>query len=191
MQADRLLRHIDQYISIDAAQKEYFLSLLTERRLLKKQFLLQEGWVCRHESFIVSGCLRTYFVDRNGDEHTMQFAVEDWWVNDLESFLRHTPSQYTIEAQEPTVVLQIDHASLEKLYIQVPAFERYFRILHQHAFIAQNKRILNNISLTGMERYEAFVEAYPNLLQRVPQKHIASYLGITPVFLSQIRNQLK
>lgn len=188
---DSILAHIDRYISIDASQKKYFLLLLTERRFLKKQFLLQEGSVCNHESFIVSGCLRTYFVDRTGDEHTLQFAVEDWWVNDLESFLRHTPSQYNIEAQEPTVVLQIDHASLEKLYKEVPAFERYFRILHQHAFIAQNKRILNNISLTGMERYEAFIEDYPNILQRVPQKHIASYLGITPVFLSQIRNQLR
>jgi CRP-like cAMP-binding protein len=184
-----LLRHVDQLISISGEEKAYFISILTARRLKKKQLLLQEGTICKHESFVIEGCLRTFLVDNTGDEHTLQFSVENWWVNDLNSFLHHTPSQYNIEALEPCIVLEIDHASLEQLYRKVPAFERYFRILHQHAFIAQNKRILNNISLTGFERYEAFLQTYPSLVQRVPQKYIASYLGITPVFLSQIRSQ--
>jgi CRP/FNR family cyclic AMP-dependent transcriptional regulator len=186
-----LLRHIDKHISITASDKEYFISLISARRLMKRQYLLQEGKICKHESFVVSGCLRSFFVDKTGDEHTLQFSVEDWWVNDLDSFLNHTPSQYNIEALEPCILLEIDHTSLNHLYSKVPAFERYFRILHQRAFIAQNKRILNNISLTGMERYKAFLEDYPSVVQRVPQKYIASYLGITPVFLSQIRNQRK
>lgn len=184
-----LLHHVDQHISISHEEKAFFQSLLTARRLKKKAYLLQDGAICKHESFVVEGCLRTFFTDNTGDEHTLQFSVENWWVNDLNSFLHHTPSQYNIEALEPCIVLEIDYASLEKLYVKIPAFERYFRILHQNAFIAQNKRILNNISLTGFERYEAFLQTYPSLIQRVPQKYIASYLGITPVFLSQIRNQ--
>jgi CRP-like cAMP-binding protein len=95
-----------------------------------------------------------------------------------------------IEALTPVTVLQLDKPSLERLYTEVPAFERFFRILHQNAYLAQNRRILNNISMTGEARYFDLLERYPQLVQRVPQKYIASYLGITPVFLSQIRARL-
>jgi len=182
-----LSAHIEQYIPLQPADKELLASLVKARRILKRQFLLQADSICRHENFVVEGCLRLFYVDEKGAEHTLQFAIENWWIGDLESLLSGAPSDYHIEALEPTIVLQIDVPSLEILYNKIPLFDRYFRILHQHAYIAQSKRILQNISLTGEERYERFMESYPQWHARIPQKHIASYLGITPEFLSQIR----
>lgn len=168
-------------------EQAFFLSLIKERRLLRKQFLVQEGDVCKYESFVVQGCLRTFYVDAKGVDYTISFSVEDWWAADLDSFLHGTPARWNIEALEPTQVLSIEKQHLNLLYQEVPAFERFFRILHQQAFIAQTNRILWDISLSGAERYEAFLAAYPSIAQRVAQKYIASYLGITPVFLSQLR----
>jgi CRP-like cAMP-binding protein len=185
-----ILAHIARHVSLTAAEQELFISLLGIKRLLRKQFLLQAGDVCRHESYVLEGCLRSFYVDDKGDEHSLHFALEDWWITDLESFLHQTAARVNIEALTPVTVLQLDKASLERLYAEVPAFERFFRILHQNAYLAQNRRILNNISMTGEARYIDLLERYPQLVQRVPQKYIASYLGITPVFLSQIRARL-
>ena len=185
-----ILAHVARYVPLSAAEQELFTSLLTVKRLLRKQFLLQAGDICRHENYVLEGCVRSFFVDDKGDEHTLHFALDDWWITDLESFLHQTPAVVNIEALTPVTVLQLDKPSLERLYTEVPAFERFFRILHQHAYLAQNKRILNNISMTGEARYIDLLQRYPKLVQRVPQKYIASYLGITPVFLSQIRARL-
>jgi CRP-like cAMP-binding protein len=186
----QILTHIARYVSLTAAEQELFTSLIDIRRLLRKQFLLQAGDVCRYESYVLEGCLRSFFVDDKGVEHTLHFALEGWWITDLESFLHHTAAQVNIEALTAVTVLQLDKPSLERLYTEVPAFERFFRILHQNAYLAQNRRILNNISLSGEARYLDLLQRYPELVQRVPQKYIASYLGITPVFLSQIRAKL-
>lgn len=185
-----ILAHVARYVPLSAAEQELFTSLLTVKRLLRKQFLLQAGDICRHENYVLEGCLRSFFVDDKGDEHTLHFALEDWWITDLESFLHEAPAVVNIEALTPVTVLQLNKPSLERLYTEAPAFERFFRILHQHAYLAQNKRILNNISMTGEARYTDLLQRYPKLVQRVPQKYIASYLGITPVFLSQIRARL-
>jgi CRP-like cAMP-binding protein len=186
----RILTHVARYVSLSAEEQELFTSLLGIKRLLKKQFLLQAGDICKYENYVLEGCLRSFYVDDKGDEHTLHFALEDWWITDLDSFLHLTPAVVYIEALTPVTVLQLDKSSLERLYREVPAFERFFRILHQHAYLAQNKRILNNISMTGEARYLDLLQRYPQLIQSVPQKYIASYLGITPVFLSQIRARL-
>lgn len=186
----QILAHIARHVSLTATEQELFTSLLGIRRLLRKQFLLQAGDICRYESYVLEGCVRSFFVDDKGVEHTLHFALEDWWITDLESFLHQTAAQVNIEALTPVTVLQLDKPSLERLYTEVPVFERFFRILHQNAYLAQNRRILNNISLSGEARYIDLLERYPQLVQRVPQKYIASYLGITPVFLSQIRARL-
>jgi|SRR5579859_6290870 len=186
---ERILQHVAMHISLTPHEKTFFTGLLKPRSFRRRQFLLQAGDVCRHESFLVSGCMHAYYTDRNGDDHVLHFAIEDWWISDFQSFLDGKPAQINIEALEPTWVLQLDHPGLESLYREVPAFERFFRILHQNAYLAQNQRILNNISQTAPERYEAFLERYPQLAERVPQKYLASYLGMTPVFLSQIRKK--
>src|SRR5690606_19866491 len=187
MHTSQILTHVARHIALTAGEQELFLSLLREKRLLRRQYLLQAGDVCRYESYVLEGWLRSFYVDDRGEEHTLHFAMRDWWITDLESFLQEMPAEVHIVALTPVTVLQLDKPSLERLYAEIPAFERFFRILHQNAYLAQNRRILNNISMNGEARYLDLLQRYPALVQSVPQKHIASYLGITPVFLSQIR----
>jgi len=190
MHTSQILTHVARHIALTAGEQELFLSLLREKRLLRRQYLLQAGDVCRYESYVLEGWLRSFYVDDRGEEHTLHFAMRDWWITDLESFLQEMPAEVHIVALTPVTVLQLDKPSLERLYAEIPAFERFFRILHQNAYLAQNRRILNNISMNGEARYLDLLQRYPALVQSVPQKHIASYLGITPVFLSQIRARL-
>ncbi|WP_245705522.1 Crp/Fnr family transcriptional regulator [Chitinophaga filiformis] len=182
-----ILKHVLKRIHLTPEEQEHFCSFLTLRKLLPRQYLLQQGEICKYESYVCSGFLRSFYVDDNGDEHTLHFAMEDWWISDASSFIPQTPSRINIVAQEASVVLQIDRNGIEQLFTEIPAFEKFWRILNQQAMISQDQRILNSISMTGAERYEALIKKYPTLEQRLPQKHIASFLGITPVFLSQIR----
>jgi len=180
--------HIARHVNLTEEEFNYFTSLFRHHKLRRKQYLLQAGDVCRYESFVLKGCLRTYTVDEKGQEHVLQFAIEDWWAGDLHSFLTGAASVYNIEALEETEVLQISNESLEKLYKEVPKFERFFRIIMQNAYITLQKRVLNSMSDTAEERYLEFIKKYPHLEQRLPQHQVASYLGITPEFLSRIRS---
>lgn len=184
-----ILRNVSRHITLTADEEMILRSLLGYRRIRRRQYLLQEGDICRHENYVLSGCLRAYYVDDEGFEHITQFAIEDWWISDLGSFLTQTPATLTIDALEDSEVLQIDLPSLEQLYTKVPKFERFFRILLQNAFVAQQRRILDGIALTAEERYHEFASRYPGFLRRIPQKHVAAYLGITPEFLSRIRRK--
>jgi CRP-like cAMP-binding protein len=185
-----LLDHVARHISLNAREQELFLTLMEPGTVSRKSFLLRQGEICRYETFILHGCLRTYNTDQQGTEHTLTFGVEDWWVGDLYSFLTISPSNYNIVAIEETDILQISQPHLEKLYREVPQFERFFRLIIQNALIAQQQRINQSLSMTGEERYRQFVLKYPKLEQRVAQKHVASYLGITPEFLSMIRRKI-
>ncbi|MEO6869694.1 MAG: Crp/Fnr family transcriptional regulator [Ginsengibacter sp.] len=160
------------------------------KRLQKRMFLLQEGNICRFENYVVEGCLHSYTMDSEGNNHTLHFAIDDWWITDFESFQRDTPASRNIVALEDTVLLQIKKADLEDLYRNVPVLNNFFRILLENGTIAQDRRVINNISMKGSERYEWFLKTYPIFSQRIPQKYIASYLGITPEFLSNIRKEM-
>jgi len=185
-----LLQNISKYIQLTQEERDYFTSAIQIKRLRKKQYLVQEGDVCRYESFVNKGCLRTYHVDEKGQEHIAQFAIEGWWISDMYSFLTVTPARFNVDALEDSELLCLDKPSVEELYIQVPKFERFFRIILQNAFIAHQQRIIANMSKTAEERYLDFINHYPKVEQRVPQHQIASYLGITPESLSRIRRQL-
>lgn len=185
-----LLQNIARHIQLEPEESKFFISLLKVRHLKKKEFLLRAGEVCRYETFVLEGCLRNYFLDEKGDEHILQFSVEDWWTSDLYSLLTRTPATQFIDALEDSTVAMLEQDNLERLYRQVPKFERFFRIMLQNAFIAQQQRILQSIGSTGEERYLAFRKKYPTLEQRLPQHQIASFLGITPEFLSKIRGKL-
>lgn len=187
---DLIRSNISRFVNLTDEEFSFFTSLLKHKKLRRKQYLLQAGDVCRYEAFVIKGCLRTYSVDEKGQEHVLQFAMEDWWTGDLHSFLTETVSYYNIDALEESEVLQIDNASLEKLYIAVPKFERFFRILMQNSLIAFQKRLMNAIRVKAEDRYVEFVNKYPQLEQRLPQHQLASYLGITPETLSRIRKQL-
>ncbi|WP_353719445.1 Crp/Fnr family transcriptional regulator [Dyadobacter sp. 676] len=182
-----ILDHVLRRIELTAAEQAHFISVLKVRKLLPRQYLVQQGEVCRHESYVCKGFLRSFYVDGKGNDHTLHFAMEDWWISDSTSFHLQRPAERNIVALETSVLLQIEKNDLEQLYKVIPAFERFWRILEQKGAIAQDQRILNAISMTGAERYHALIAKYPTLEQRLPQRHIASYLGITPVFLSQIR----
>jgi CRP-like cAMP-binding protein len=189
MPYDLILENISRHISLSPAEEKYFLALLKPRTLRKRQYLLQAGDVCRYESFVTKGCLKAYTVDATGEEHIAMFAVEEWWISDLYSFLTGTPATQHIEALEESEVLQIEKNDLEKLYVQVPKFDRFMRILLQNAFVANQRRILSSISQTAEEQYLGFIKKYPTLEQRIAQHQIASYLGISPETISRIRKK--
>ena len=187
---DLLLQNISRHIHLEPDESRFFTSIIQIKHLQKKEFLLREGEVCRYECFVLKGCLRNYYLDNKGDEHIIQFSVEDWWTSDLYSLLTQTPATQFIDALEDSTLAMIEKDDLERLYRQVPKFERFFRIMLQNAFIAQQQRILQNIGSTAEDRYLVFRKKYPTLESRLPQHQIASYLGITPEFLSKIRGKL-
>ena len=190
MELASLLEYIDHYVNLTSQEIAILSSQVNCRTYLKGQFIVQQGDVCRYESFIVSGCAKTFFADGEGNEHVVMFAVENWWTADLGSFISREPADYNIQCLEKTRVAQFSYETLEKLYADVPKLERFFRIIIQKAFVASQKRIVRDLSLSAKDRYLLFRKQYPDIEQRVPQYLVASYLGITKQFLSKIRAAL-
>jgi CRP-like cAMP-binding protein len=186
-QIEKMLNHIESLINLNENEKEYFVSLLKFKRVRKRQYILQVGDVCRYETFIIKGCLRSYFLDETDAEHVVMFGIENSWIEDGLSFSTASPSAINIDALEDSEVFQIDKVSLEELYKRIPAFERFFRIKFQLAFIAEQQRVICNFTKSAQDRYLTFLKRFPNLEQRISQRQIASFLGITPQFLSQVR----
>ena len=190
MSFDLLISSISRHISLTAEEVEFFTSLLKSKFLASGEFLLREGDVCRHESFVTRGCLKTYYMDENGLEHIIDFSIEEWWADDLYSLLTQTASKSNIKAIEDTDILQISKTDLELLYQKIPKFERFFRILFQNAYITQREQINQALSASAEERYLLFLKKKPYAEKRFSQKDIASYLGITPQFLSTLKKKL-
>ena len=184
-----LMSSIRRHIDPTADEESYFLSLLQTMQVKKRRFLLQEGDVCRHSAFVVNGCMRSYTVDDNGFEHILQFAPEGWWIADMYSFISGRPGQLYIDALEHSELLLLSKSHQEKLYHDVPKFERFFRIIVENSLVAGRQRILDNMSLSATQRYDQFCQQYPTLIHRLPQKQIAAYIGVTPEFLSKLRGE--
>ena len=182
-----ILANIKKHISLEEEERIYFTSLLKNRDIAKKGAILREGDPCHSISFVNSGILRAYFLSREGKESTIMFAMVDWWVTDMFSFINQQPAMLNIQAVEHSTILQLQKHDLEALYREVPKFERFFRIIMQNAYIREQLRVIQNLSLSAEERYQNFLKSYPQIAQHVTQKQIASYLGITPEFLSAIR----
>ena len=177
---------------VPVSKKEWALweKYFVPRKVRKRQFLLQEGDVCRHLAFVTGGCLRSYTVDGRGEEHIIQFAIRDWWISDLASFLSGGRAVHAIDALEDSEVLLLDRASRDELLETAPSADRFFRLLQEASYIASNRRIDAHLKDSAEERYLAFMKTYPALVERIPLHHIASYLGITPQSLSRIRKEL-
>ncbi|MCF1749573.1 Crp/Fnr family transcriptional regulator [Mariniradius sediminis] len=191
MKADLLFESIEKEIKLSETDKELIVSLVRERKIKKGQFLSHEGAISRCTNFVIEGSIRTYFIDLNGQEHIVQFAIEGWWISDLNSFIMQVPATFNVQAIEDSTVLELAYENLELLYEKIPKLERYFRILTQRAFVAFQQRIIQNISMTAEDRYLSFVKKYPKIEVRIPQRLVASYLGISPEFLSKIKKRLK
>lgn len=185
-----LIEYLKDYLPLDDEEKKLLEARTIERKIKRRQMILQEGYICKHYFFIIEGCFRMYSVDKKGIEHNILFVAENDWVSDIGSFHTEKPSKLFIEAIEPSVILQIEKQDLLFLYINVPKFDRNFRVIIENKFIELQNRLLQNISSTATERYLSFLEQYPKLALRLPNTQIASYLGITPEFLSKIRKDL-
>lgn len=188
-QIEPLLSYFQKVIPLNNEEKQLITGLFKPRLYRKRQYVLQEGDVCNQFNFIVRGCLRMYKVDEKGNVYILQFAAENWWLSNIGSFHERKPSELNIDALEDTMVLQISYDNLVFLYTKAPKFDRIFRVLIEKSFVSLQKRLLQNISSTAEERYISFSETYSHLNNRLPQTQIASFLGITPEFLSRLRNR--
>lgn len=188
---DQIHKSISRYVNFTDAELDILDSLLEYRTVPKKTIMLHEGEVCNFEAFVIKGCVRKYYIDANGFEVILQFAVEDAWVSDISfSLYENMPSRVFIETLEDCAFLVFSPESKEILFAKAPKFERAFRILLQRNLAVTQNRLFHTISQTAMEKYQEFLEMYPTIPQRVAQHYIASYLGISPEFLSKVRAKM-
>ncbi|WP_339920870.1 Crp/Fnr family transcriptional regulator [uncultured Flavobacterium sp.] len=187
---EQLAKSIGDKVTLTAADFEVCKTFFIPKKIRKKQTLLLEGDVCTYNAFIEKGILRSYTTDEKGHEHIMQFAFEGWWITDLSSFLMGEHSTFTIEAIEDSELLLLTATAREELMDALPVFERYQRLLLQNAYIALQKRVNSALTATAEEKYTKLTISYPDIVARVPQHMIASYLGLSPETLSRVRKQI-
>lgn len=185
-----LFEHIAYKVSLTDRDKETIQTFFISKKLRKRQYLLQEGNVCKYLTFIAKGLLRTYNVDDKGDEHMSVFGWEGWWLSDFNSFLTGEPAVFNIDAIEDSELLMISKENYEALTLAVPIMDRYFRILYQNSIVTKERRLMSSITHSAEEKYVKLAESNPKMIERVPQNLIASYLGIAPETLSRIKKNL-
>ncbi|MEO6723304.1 MAG: Crp/Fnr family transcriptional regulator [Ferruginibacter sp.] len=185
-----LKQHISNHIPLTNKEMEDFCSLFQNKTIKRKSFLLREGEVCKFEGFVTKGIFRVYHIDKSGAEQILYFAIENWWITDIDSFTTERPSQLFIEELEDSEVLLISKKDKEFAYANFPKIEKLFRVMTQKTHVALQRRMIDNLSKTAGQRYLDFIEKYPQLHQRLSNLQIAAYLGISHEFLSKIRNKI-
>jgi CRP-like cAMP-binding protein len=183
--------HINRFVPVTDEQFSGILSFFEEQEVRKKADLVVAGNICRHHYFVLAGCLRKFFINEKGMEQTTEFAIENWWITDHIAYERRQPTEFTIQATERSKVLRIDYPSQEKLVASYPVMERYFRCVYERAFGAAQMRIKYLYDLSKEESFLHMLKHYPEFVQRVPQHLIASYLGFTPEYLSELRKKMR
>lgn len=187
MNTDLLFSHICQHIALSNEEKTYFLRFLQEEQLDKKQFVLRQGEACSYINFVNAGILRAYHVNEEGKDTTVMFAVENWWITDMYCFLNALPAMVNIQVVSASNIIKLSKENLDRLYVEMPKINIFFRVLMQNAYCREQLRTIQNLSLPAKERYDQFLKKYPQIANKVTLKQTASYLGITPEFLSAIR----
>jgi CRP/FNR family transcriptional regulator, anaerobic regulatory protein len=189
MHSEILLQNIHKHVSLSKEEGEQLMSLVKSKKIKKKQFFLQEDEVQKHAVFVTEGCLRSYSIDKNGFEHVLQFAPAGWWIGDMRSLVTQQPGILNIDAIDDSEIILLLRSDLERLYSAIPKMERFFRILAENSLATYQHRLIDNLSLSAMERYNNFCSLYPSLIEYLPQKQVASYIGVTPEFLSKMLSQ--
>jgi len=187
---EKFRAHIEKYVKLGDVEMNHIRSFFAAKKVLKKDLLLEPGQVCGLEYFIVSGLFQSAVPDEFGKIHTLNFPHEEWWVGDFKSFTSRKPSTMRIEALEDSILLGISKISLDGLLASSTSFSTYFRILSENASIAANDRIVHQLSQPAEKRYELFCQKYPGIKDRLSQKRIASFLGISPEYFNQIERKL-
>lgn len=182
-----ILQGVSKHITLLKKEEDYFISVLHEKKIKKKQFLIHENEFNKFTAFVNKGCLRSYSVDRNGFEHIIQFAPPGWWIADIASVISNQPGKLNIDALEDTEMFILSREDQLGLFEKIPKFERFFRIITENSIAANSHRLIDYMGLSAQERYFTFCNRYPTLMQSLPQKQIASYIGVTPEFLSKIK----
>jgi CRP-like cAMP-binding protein len=185
-----LKQNINNHISLSEKEIEEFRNLFQQKEIKKKNFLLRKGEICKFEGFVTKGIFRVYHIDKNGAEQILYFAIENWWIADIDSFTNEKPSQLFIEALEDSEVLLISKKDKEFAYANFSKIEKLFRVMTQKTHVALQRRMIDNLSKAADQRYLDFIERYPQLQQRLSNLQIAAYLGISHEFLSKIRNKI-
>lgn len=182
-----LLNNFSKHITLTKKEQEFTLSLFDYKKLLSKDTLLEQGDICKQSAFVLNGCLRGFTIDSNGFEHVLSFAPKDWWIGDMYSLISKKPGNLNIETMMDSEVALLSKKNQDILYDRVPKFERFFRIIIEKSLVAFQQRLNDNLSLTAQDRYLKFCKTYPQLINEIPQKQIAAYIGVTPEFLSKLR----
>lgn len=187
---EQLLKTVQQKVTLTSDEAELLKQFFTPKKVRKRQYMLNEGEVCKYNLFVAKGLLRAFGVEENGYEQVVQFAVEGWWISDLNSFFSGDVAVYNIEALEDCELLLLTRQSMDEMLEKLPKMERYFRLLMQNHIVALRQRIIASQRHSAEERYIKLIEGFPTILARVPQQYIASYLGMTPETLSRVRKQI-
>jgi CRP-like cAMP-binding protein len=183
------VNYFNRHIDLTDDEVEYLISIVKVATIKKRQFIVQPDFVCKYRTYVVSGAFRAYLIGTNGQDHTIAFAIDDWWISDYNSYIFQQPATLFVEALEESIIVQIDYNAEQLLKETHPKFEKFFRIITERSFAFLQKRMLSSLSKTAEERYDEFLNKYPKIVQSVPQYALASYLGMSTEFLSKIRNK--
>ena len=189
MNTGLFLDNMRRHVRLSEEEEALVLSKLRPVRLKRKEHLLKQGQVAWDLAFVIEGCLRAYALDDNGFEHILQFAPAGWWISDMSSVISRRESLLNVDAIKPSEILLLSREDQLALFDEVPRLERYFRVLTENGLVSSRMRLIENLSLTARQRYQRFCQTYPNLINEIPQKYIASFIGVTPEFLSKIRGE--
>lgn len=183
-----VLEYISRYVTLTEDEIHRLIPFFKVRKVKRRQFIVQPGFICKYKSYVVKGAFRAFLVDNEGKEHTLAFAIEDWWISDYSSLIYQEPATLFVEALEDSILIQIEYEDEQTFLKEIPKLEKFERIITQRSLAFQQKRLLSNFTKTAEERYDEFMSKYPLVASRVPQYALASYLGFTTEYLSKIRN---